>query len=90
MEFKEPLHTPVFTTRFVVKNGSPIVYVSHDEDGDWQFLGKEEDFTEEDGMLVALQEVIINDPSVLEVSHMPVGYCAVREHKDAPWQIMPE
>jgi hypothetical protein len=29
------------TTRYVVKNNSPVVNVICDEDGDWQFLGAE-------------------------------------------------
>ncbi len=29
----------VLTTRYVIKNNSPIVCVIYDEDGDWQFWG---------------------------------------------------
>lgn len=29
----------VLTTRYVIKNNSPVVCVIYDEDGDWQFLG---------------------------------------------------
>ena len=38
----ETRNKAVLTTRYVVKNNSPVVTVIYDEDGDWQFLGTEE------------------------------------------------
>ena len=32
----------ILTTRYIIKNNSPVVTVIYDEDGDWQFLGAEE------------------------------------------------
>ena len=37
----ENCYTATLTTRYVVKNNSPVVNVICDEDGDWQFLGAE-------------------------------------------------
>ena len=35
--FEDDLQIYVFTTRFVMKNNSPITFITHDENGDWQF-----------------------------------------------------
>ena len=47
----------VFTTSHVVKMKLPIVYVSHDADGDWQFLSSDGAAVEE-AMLVSLREIL--------------------------------
>jgi hypothetical protein len=50
--FSESLDTAVFTTRFVVRDKSPILFVSHDADGSWQFHGNETNVDDKDMMLV--------------------------------------
>ena len=83
--FKEAPQTAVFTTKFVILNNSPILYVSHDKDGDWQFHGAEE-ATTEDAAIVRLDEMIAIDNSVLEVSDLPLGAYAVRKSANDPWE----
>jgi hypothetical protein len=75
----------VFTTQFVLKNNSPIVTVYLDDDGDWQFLGKESNLKEEDAMVVSLQEIINFDPSIQQVLSLPIGSKAYRLDKDSAW-----
>src|SRR5947209_249261 len=36
--FQEGSNRAVFTTKSVIHDGLPILFVSHDSDGDWQFL----------------------------------------------------
>lgn len=83
--FKESLNTACFTTKFVMREGSDIVYVSHDDDGYWQFHGDEDASDESTAMVVGLGEIIKIDASVLEVSHMERGYEAFRENKYSKW-----
>ena len=87
-KFKESLNTAVFTTIHVMKEGSPIVCVSHELDGDWQFMGDEfiEDYTKV-AMVVSLEEVIKADKSVLKVANLPIGYRATRKRKSEKWVI---
>ena len=87
-KFIEPLTTAVFTTKYIIEEGSPIVYVSHDEDGSWQFHGPENNVAIEAARLVALGEIIELDPSVLEVSEMPTGSKAIRNNKGSKWEIV--
>lgn len=37
-KFSDPLNTSVFTTVYVMKENSPIMLVSHELNGDWQFM----------------------------------------------------
>lgn len=73
-EFKEAGNTTVYATIHVMKEGSAITLVSHELDGDWQFMGDEalQDFKKV-GMLVTLDEVIKTDRSVLELADLPMG-----------------
>lgn len=87
-QFKEPSNTAVYTTTYVMREGSPITLVSHELDGDWQFMGDEtlEDF-EKVGMLVALDEVVKKDWSVLELADLPLGHRARRQKRNNKWII---
>lgn len=87
-KFKENSNTYVFTSKYVVLNGSPILYVSHDIDGDWQFLGSENNLKEEDAMIIALSELIDIDPTILEIADLPFGKEAIRESNNSEWQII--
>ena len=86
--FKEALNTAVFTTVYVVKKNSPILFVYHDEDGGWQFHGPEDNVAEQDMMIIGLGELIEIDNSVLEVSDIPVGSEAVRSSRGNQWRII--
>lgn len=84
MEFNEDLNVAVFTTKFVVNEGSPITNVFHHDDGYWEFTGDDE-CVEKDYMLVSLEEIIKLDHSVLEVADLPFGGAAHRERLGDLW-----
>lgn len=84
--FDDEPNVAVFTTNYVMVGNSPIVYVVHDDDGDWQFLGPEENVQDQDVMIVSLQQVIQRDPSVLELADLPRGAAATRVDRAAPWE----
>ena len=68
-----------------MKDGQDILYVFHDEEDDgWQFHygGKK---STADAMIVALEEIVAQDPSVLGVADLPPGWKAWRESRSAPW-----
>ncbi len=88
MKFKEPLNTAVFTTKFVIEDLAPIVFVYHDSDGCWQFHGSEEKVIDDDIRIVSLDEIIALDQSIIELAEMPEGFEAVRSKKGDNWQIV--
>ena len=81
------LNICVFTTRYVMKDKSPIVRVLHDEDGDWQFLGDEGNLQESDAMVVSLGEIIQFDETLWGIIDLPIEKQALRNDKGTPWYI---
>lgn len=88
-KFEDTLNTAVFTTKFVVKDGKDITYVTHDsEDGAWQFFSNDDfDNYEEVAMLVSLDEIIKIDKTVIEIADLPLGYFATRKTTKDGWMI---
>ena len=71
--FHDPPNTACFTTGHVL-NGSPILRVYHDYDGDWQFHGApSQSANDEDAKLVCLSEVVGSDASLAELYDLPYG-----------------
>jgi hypothetical protein len=93
--FADPPDTGVFTTRQTFVEGAQLALVSHDIEGDWQFLHDEEGADDElrdesDLMLVRLQEVVDRFPAVAQLADLPVGWIAVRQTSDGPWVREPQ
>jgi hypothetical protein len=83
--FDQPRNCAVFTTRQVLEGAEPILHVTHDSDGHgWQFLGRA--VREEDAKIIALQEAVELDPSVLQLADLRPGWHAWRDSIDSPWQ----
>jgi hypothetical protein len=76
-KFYEPRNLGVYTT-FHVLEGKPILYVYHDEDGDWQFHSEYEPNIE-DVKLVCLEQLVKKDPSLNEIHYLSLGCSAWRE-----------
>jgi hypothetical protein len=87
--FQTSLNTAVFTTSFVIYKKKPINHVSHYlEDGAWEFLSDDEfDDFEKVGKIVALEEIIDIDPSVIELSDLQEGYSASKINPTDKWSI---
>ena len=94
--FPDPPDTGVFTTRQVFVDGELLCLVSHDPDGDWQFLhdgdaDDESELRDEDDLLfVHLQEIVDRFPEVKQLADLPAGWFASRETADAPWVREPQ
>lgn len=66
----------------------PILYVLHDDEGTWQMLDNQP-VTEADACLVALEEAIEKDPTLMQVATLPQGWYAIRETVGGPWWMAP-
>jgi len=82
--FQEGKNRAVFTTKPVIHDGHAILLVSHDTEGDWQFLCGTTN-RPEDGMLVSLGSILQRDPSVGKLADLPEGWRAFRKSLNAPW-----
>lgn len=82
--FREPKNTAVFTTKQVVEDDLSVLYVSHDSDGDWQFLcGTTND--PDDARVVGLGEIVAAFPSLQDLADLPMGWSAERDSDTDDW-----
>lgn len=87
--FDQPRNCATFTMRQVMDGSEPILLVSHDEeDHGWQFIGVSQ-ASMADAMVVALEEVVGRDPTVIEVADLEPGWQAVRDCVGGPWMRRP-
>lgn len=84
--FDEPKNVVSFTSRQVIREEQPILWVSHDaDDGAWQFhTGGIVSVA--DAMIVLLQNIVNRDPTVSELADLPLGWVAERGAVGAPWR----
>lgn len=83
--FDQPRNAACLTTSQVVVGTEPILRVFHDpEDHGWQFIGSS-DASKSEARLLALEEIVEQDPTVLEVADLPPGGHAIRERAGGPW-----
>jgi len=82
-KFYEERNLGVYTTRQAF-NGDTILYVYHNEDGDWQFHTSVEPNLA-DSMLVCLEEITKLDPSINELFNLQFGWRAWRASSVYEW-----
>ena len=76
--------TMCFTCCHVQNDNKPILYISHDEDGYWQFLcGK--NHTENEARMVSLAEILEIDKSVAKFADLKLG--EYEENCNCSWII---
>ena len=76
----------VSSGRTVLEEHKPILYVSHDEDGYWQFLcgGSHK---EEDARVVSLASILNIDETMGDLAGLDYGECAEAEDAASDWMV---
>lgn len=83
-KFREERNVVAFTTRQVL-DGSPILQVSHETNGDWLFLcGTTTDLN--DFKIVCLEEITKRDGTINELYQLNYGWAAWRESIGGMWK----
>jgi hypothetical protein len=75
------------TSRYIIKDKLPILYVVHEDTDEWQFLGGQ-DVEEKDIMIVSMQNIIEHDETIRKILHLPLGSEAIRKDKISEWRII--
>lgn len=83
--FQEGKNRAVFTTKPVIHENHPILLVSHDAEGDWQFLCGTTN-RPKDGLVVSLGCIVERDPGLGKLADLPEGWRAFRKSPKSPWQ----
>jgi hypothetical protein len=87
--FTDARNTVVFTTRDIIEEGKTILLVTHDQDdGAWQFHTRKT-VPASEAKIVALDEIIFRDPSIVELADLPLGWSAIRDSITSPWKRQP-
>jgi hypothetical protein len=83
--FDQPRNCATITMKQILDGSEPILLVTHDlDDHGWQFIGST-DANEGDGRVVALEEMVKLDPSIIELADLPPGWQAIRNGAGKPW-----
>lgn len=84
-KFQDDPHTTAYLSTTVHNEEEEVTYVSHDKDGDWQFLG---DKMSEGGgpVIVCLHHPIDIDSTLAELHDLPPGWYAERDKPGEPWR----
>lgn len=82
--FHEPKNLAVITTCRVLDGTHPILLVSHDDGGVWQFLCGTTNDTE-NCRVVGLSTIVEMCPSVAELADLPGGWQARRGSANSEW-----
>ena len=74
--FDDPKNVGVFTSKYVLEDGEPIFFVTHDiDDGAWQFHAQNHMETlDADIRFVALEEMYCHDVSIADLCDLPCGW----------------
>ncbi len=83
-KFSQPPATLVVTQRVVVQKKQPILYVFHDDEGEWQFLADER--TQLYPVIeVSIRDLVAIDSSITDLAYLKKGWKAWRTDKASPW-----
>lgn len=83
--FDEPEDCAVITLQGILSGGAPVLYVSHDEDGGWQFLSGGV-ARESDAAVAGLGEIVKGDGTLKELADLPGGWFAERARVGEAWR----
>jgi len=84
--FKEPESKACFTCDHILKGERPILFVSHDANGDWQFMCGQNDHTDKNAKLISLVQATELDPTVNDLYEMPMDFGADRKSVKDKWE----
>tara|TARA_R110000868_G_C10617470_1_gene741942 strand:- start:14 stop:718 length:705 start_codon:yes stop_codon:yes gene_type:complete len=83
-KFREDKNLGVFTTKQFLDENKPIIRVTHDEDGDWQFLTENAEL--KDAKIVHLEHLIEKDKTLNELFRLDYGESAERNFIGDNWR----
>lgn len=84
--FEDAPNTACFTCSHVLEEGKPILYVSHDEDGYWQFLcGRHH--KEEEARIVSLASILNIDENMNDLADLDYGQYAELIDAKGDWIV---
>ncbi len=84
-KFADEENTACFVCDHVVSRQRPILHVTHDDDGYWQFLCGQNDHDESNAKLISLKQATEIDNTINDLYEMPMGVGADRKFINDNW-----
>ncbi len=84
--FADAPNPACFTCCHILDEHKPILYVSHDEDGYWQFLCGEK-HKEEDARIISLTAILEIDESMSDLAELDYGEYAEAKNETSDWIV---
>lgn len=84
-KFHDAPNTACFTTTEVL-NGAPVVHVSHDYEGDWQFYGAPDATASSSAKIVSLAALIGTNDLLADLHDLPYGWSAQWDADAGNWE----
>ena len=84
--FGDAPNTACFTCTHVLEEGKPILFVSHDEDGYWQFLCGS-NHKVDDARIVSLASILDIDESMSCLAELDYGQYAEVKDSSGEWKV---
>lgn len=84
--FDQEPSAAAITTRQVLREGRPVLCVTHySDDRSWAFVcGSTNDI--HDGLVVGMRCIVEKDPTLVSIADLPPGWSASREAVGSPWE----
>ena len=86
-KFSDSADKAIFTCNHVIDEKCPILYATHDNDGDWQFLCGQNDHAEENAKIISLKNAVELDKTLNDLYEMPNGIGAERVGIGEKWKL---
>ncbi len=81
----EPSNLAIYICNHVFDRSRSVLFVSHEENGDWQFLCGNVDHDSDSVHVVGIGHLIADDPSLSSLADLPVNWSAERPSANDPW-----
>jgi hypothetical protein len=82
-------HIAAFVCSHVFDNSKPILLVSHENNGDWQFLCGGEHPEDDLPHLVGRNHLVERDETLRQILDLERGWCAERQSVTDSWERHP-
>lgn len=86
-KFKDPKNKACFVCSHVYGKSKPILYVTHDSDGYWQFLCGEDHHNEDHIKVISLLQAVTLDATINDLYEMPLNAGAERRKITEKWEL---
>ena len=81
--------TKIKTTSAIASGSAPVLSISHDAQAGCLVMAGEESLSDENTVMVSIDDIVSNDPSLAGIETLPENWRAIRSSEQDSWDIGP-